>query len=392
VTGGRPGRDPRIAGRRERGPQRGEAPPGEARWTGTGGAELEEIGATVVSSRGGSGIGIRTAIAGVALVGLFAVGFGAFGGRPQPSTLPVWSPVAVASQGNVPTPRIAEPELPSVTPFEPCAVERNTIPTVFLEVADEVHAGAIEVLGGNPDALSPEHPMSGEPRTVPVAIGDKTAIVIDGARCALAWVVDFDATMTIDVVANGPMDPARAAQNRFALALGENPGRQSRLRAQLVFPGLTVRASWDVRVAPSDHPMARVHWLEGSVAGAVEGCSVGVEFMNGWREPTDACEPSVLPAGDGKTRRGTGAFRFTLEGWEVGFGAVSCGMGIEGTFVPDETGCAFTADDPGGVVTVDFPPSFVGKGLTLAIDACGINGPIPAAVICGTWYASVNVR
>lgn len=392
MTGGRPGRDPRIAGRRERGPQRGEAPLGETPWTGAGGAELEELHATAVSSRGGAGIGIRTAIVGVVLAGLLAVGFGAFGGRPQASTLPISSPIAAASASDVPTPRIAESEGPLVTPFEPCAVERNVIPTVHLEVADRAYGGAIEVLDANPDALPLDVPVSGEPATVAVAIGDDTAIVIDGARCALAWVIDFDATTTIDVVGYGATDSARAAaQNRFEVPLSDNPGRESLLRAQFVFPAFSIRATWNVQVARPEHPKAVLQWLDGDVQAAVESCFVAFQYETGWQETTGDCVGGEPPR-DVKSVRERALFRFSMGDWPFSLGGVSCGHGMDDAYVPDDIGCAWTRNEADGVITVDLPPSLAKGPWTLAIDACAFNGPIYGASLCGTWYACIKVR
>jgi hypothetical protein len=393
VTGGRPGRDPRIAGRRERGPQRGEAPPGETRWTGTGGAELEELDATAVTSRAGAGIGIRTAIAGVAVIGLLAVGFGAFGGRQPASALPTGSPVAAASESAPPTPRLAEPEGPLVTPFEPCAAERNIIPTVHLEVSDRAYAGAIEVLDANPDALPSDTPTSGEPQSVPVAIGDEAAIVIDGARCALAWVIDLDAATTIDVVGYGATDSARpAAQNRFEVPLSNNPGRDSLLRAELVFPGFSIRATWNVQVARPEHPKAVLQWLDGDVQTAVESCFVAFQYETGWQETTGDCRGAEPPPRDAKSVHERALFRFSMGDWPFSLGGISCGQGMDDAYVPDDIGCAWTRNEANGVITVDLPPSLAKGAWTLAIDACAFNGPIYGASLCGTWYAGIKVR
>ena len=385
MTGGRPGRDPRIAGRRERGPQRGEQTPPEARWTGTGGAELEELHVAAVAASGGARIGIRTAAVGVALVGLLAVGFGTFGGRPQPSTLPVWSPLAAT-----PTPRVTEPARPRVTPFEPCAIDTNTIPEVLLEVAGEGHPGAIEVLDVNPDAPPPDTPEPGNPETVEVGLGDGSAIVIDGARCALAWVIDYGATTTIDVVANGSMDPTRSAQNRFELALADNPGRQSQVRAQLLFPGFSIRASWNVEVERLFHPAGELHWVDGAISIAVEGCFTTIAYANGWREPTDACVRRGQPEPPKAVGLAMG-FQLMLGGWTVEYGGLSCGHGLDEVYVADVT-CAATIDDAGAVMSVNLPPDMEKGVVTLAIDACAVDGPILNAQLCGTWYTLVRLE
>jgi hypothetical protein len=393
VTGGRPGRDPRLARRRERGPQGSRGQPGESPWTGTGGAELEELGAAAVLSPGGTGVGLRAVIAGVALVALLAVGFGAFGGRAQPSAPPVASPIAAASVAAVPTPRVAASEGPLVTPFEPCAVERNVVPAVWLEVAGQPHAGAIEVLDFNPDALPPDAPTPSVPESVEIGEGDATAIVIDGARCAYAWVIDFDGMTTIDVVSNGAMDRNRSAQNRFVLGLADNPGRESLLRAQLLFPGFSIRASWAIRVNSPGHPEAELHWLDHDLRGAVEGCFVEVQYGNGWREPGRDCTGREGPMDVKPVRASQSAsFQFVLPEWTVAITGLGCGHGFDDSFSTQENACEFTVDDASAMVTVAFPATIAKGQWTLAIDACGFDGPIPSATVCGTWYAAVKVR
>ena len=387
MTGGRPGRDPRIAGRRERGPQRGGSTPPETRWTGTGGAELEELHVAEVVSRGGSRVSFRAAIAAVGLVGLLAVGFGAFGGRPQPSGLPVRSPAAVA-----PSPRVTEPPTPRITPFEPCAPETNVaLPSVLLQVAGDAYGGAIEVLDANPDAVPRDLPEPGIPSPVSVGLGAGTAIVIDGARCALAWVIDYGVGTTIDVVSNGSMDPARSAQNRFELALADNPGRRTPLRAQLLFPGFSIRASWNVEVERLFHPAGELHWEDGTVSIAVEGCFTTVTYANGWREPTDVCESRGQLDAPKLVARPVGV-PLILSGWPVDYGAVTCGHGIDDAFVPDDDGCLWTINTARTVVSVDFSDSFETGVWTLAIDACALDGPILGAQLCGTWYTLVRVE
>lgn len=387
MTGGRP--------RRERGPQRGDPAPAQPRWTGTGGAELEELHVATLAPRGRARISMGTAVGALALVCLLAVGFGAFGGRPQASTLPVWS-AAAASDNLVLFSDAVVPMGPRVTPFEPCAVERNSLPHVLLEVGDAAHEGSIEVLDFTPDSLPVDVPTAGPIETVDIAVGDGTAIRIDGARCALAWVIDFDGTTTIDVLANGDMDPIRAAQNRFELPLGDNPGRESLLRAQLLFAGFSIRASWGVKVARTEHPTAEVHWLdddpqtEADIRTAAEGCFVLIQYDSGWREPDHACSDDE-PILDAEPVNRTAAFRFFLGQWMVSLTGITCGHGVDATFVPDDAGCGWTFDDVTSVVSVEFPASFAKGPWTLAIDGCGYNGPV-FGQLCGTWYTGVRLR
>lgn len=391
MTGGRPGRDPRASERRERGPRRGEAPPGEARWTGTGGAELEELHVGALTWRRSSRVGVRTAIVGVALVGLFATGLGAFGGRLEPGASPGSRAVAEASGSPLPTIAFVVAATPKVTPFAPCSPASDVVPRVWLDVDGEEYAGALELLAVD-QGRSPAPEMPRPTRAVPeITIGTNaaTTIVVAGSTCALGWVIDFDGRTTLDVLANGAMDPAYAAQNRFELPLAAFPGRDALLRAQLMLPELSVRASWAVEIDRLEHPIGKLHWLDNQVTTAVEGCDVAIETATGWREPTDACDVRETPF-DEKTMGLHSNFTFELSGWDVELNGFACGHAVDEAFVYAEPSCEGTVDNHRGVITVDFTAAVANEVWTLAIFACGTGGPTGDAALCGTWYANVR--
>ncbi len=232
-------------------------------------------------------------------------------------------------------------------------------------------------------------------RAVPeVTIGTNavTTIVVAGSTCALGWVIDFDGTTTLDVLANGAMDPAYAAQNRFELPLAAYPGKDALLRAQLLLPGFSVRASWVVQISRLEHPVARLRWMDGDQLDAVEACNVAIELASGWREPTEACEVREAPV-EAKALGTGGTFTFVLAGWDVEFNGVACGhVDDETFFYAADPSCASEADSSTETVSVEFPSAMANDVWTLAIDACGVGGPTANARLCGTWYVNVAVH
>ena len=360
-----------------------------------GDVELEELPAQPVIPRGSAKLGRSGTLAVVAIIGLLAAGFGLLGGRPSPTPEPTLGAVSTASTA-VPRPTFGNGPGPMVSPWMECATPPSEAPEVLLEVGGQTTPGSVELISGpngvvpTPDA-TPEDP--GLPGRVDVPQDVITELWIVGGTCAYAWSIELVDTGVLDSLPNPGLDPAYAAQNRFTLILGPYGGGDYELRADLHFPTFIARVTWPIRVLPFGRPAGILSGLgDDSVALAVEGCDIVMSLGNGWEDGLDCDDDLSQEPGEALDVRSGQALSFQIRDWQLSNGFVVCGRLSDLSFVAEpEPACELEVVPEDSTLTF-LAPVESGRW-TLAISACGNQfGSQVSNRICGTWYATIDVR
>jgi len=387
VTLGRSGRGP--VGRDDR-----RRPAVADPWAGA--VEIEELPAQRMppGRRGGPGLGGALAIGATVL--LLAAGLGVLGGRPQPT-----SPTAAAGPSESAASTAARyTGEPLVTPTRPCGSLPSGPPGILLEVGERSTLGALEPLDGQPAgaaSLGSEGIPTPEP---PARVDIRSDVVAEvwtaGRACAVGWTIEIVGPAFLDVLqlmGNPRREPSLASQNRFRLVLASYAGQSVDLRATLVFPDFTVRATWPIRVL-SFVPPTGLFSAGLEPIRTVGGCDVELTLGNGWVAPREPCtgdvaadlgEPFLVAPGQRLK------FRFDHEDWQIDDAGVNCGH-LSGRQFVTEPDCGLGSPERAQFsFTFAAPP---GPGVhTLAILTCGTQLLADARNrLCGTWYASVKVR
>jgi hypothetical protein len=268
VTLGRPGRGPvrRDAVGRGHG-DRGDRRHPVALESSSGGVEVEDLPSQRVQTRGRDGMDLSGTLAIAAVLVLLAAGFGILGGRRAASTPAAGARTADVATATAPAAFADEPQ---VTPDIPCAPPPKTPPGVQLEVGAQRTPGTIELLNWAPVGASAsgseDVPLVDRPERIEIRSDIPVELWIEGGACAVSWTIDVAAYVAIDVlqqVDNPGRIPGLASQNRFRLVLASHQGRTLDLRATLVFPDFTTRASWPIRVLPFTPPTGPRHAAPG---------------------------------------------------------------------------------------------------------------------------------
>jgi hypothetical protein len=215
-----------------------------------------------------------------------------------------------------------------------------------------------------------------------------TALWVDGAACALAWVVEVGGS-PLQIQDNAAMSPSVAAQNRFRFLVPDTVGAQ---------------LTWSIQVDPFDAPDAELSLASqgGSGVLAEPGCDLAIRLANGYASGPSACGGSgigPLPDDLGVQRaKGSEPLEFRLSNWRLEDVGVECGRlepdpQINGNtiFVPDPS-CVLAPQPVTGGITLDAPAT---PGIwAIAVHACATNLPGDGGddfPICGTWYTKVEV-
>jgi hypothetical protein len=310
-----------------------------------------------VISRGFPLPGLGAALAIVAVVGLLAAGFGVLGGRPDPS------PAATTAAGSSGTVARATPILflPLVTPWADCAAPPTSAPEVLLEVGGRATPGQVELLARSPGLASPDQSSSPDDRPDPTAervdipIDVTTELWIAGGACALDWDIRLETGEILETVRNRAVESRYAAQNRFNLVLAPFEGGKRELTAVLVFPTLTARVTWSIRVLPFVSPVATLRWAEVQVT-SVEGCELVVWLGGSSASQLSRCdEDASRDPGKPVVVRSKERGAFDLGGLQIDGATMTCGHLSGLTFVPDPAGCSLEADVRDGVAVFDRP-------------------------------------
>lgn len=401
--------DGRGAGRdraRERGAERYERggatdPLDPAAWS--AGASLEELPSTPlpVSPRNGPPIGVGGGVAVVAVAALLLAGTGFLGGRPSPSpsqAAGVVPPSSPRSSAPVPTPGIGI--VPQVTPFSPCAAAPTSPPQLQLQVNGVPHSGIVEVFP--PDTRSPgpspSRDASGPVQRITVPADVITEVWIVGGACALGWNIGLIGNPVLNAFVTPQLDPAIAAQNRFAVTLAPFAGRDLNLRADLFFPAMMARAIWPITVEPVQRPTASLHVGDDGWS-LVEGCDVVLALGNGYEYPSDPACLGDLPA-EPDTRlqvEHDDVLELRLGDWDIQSAVLTCGRLSGTSFVAEPApGCfleAATRRDPSTFARFPPLPPEIAGAWTIQISACALSGGLAATNrLCGSWYANLEIR
>ena len=355
-----------------------------------------------VGPRRGPRLGLGGALAVVAMGALLAAGFGVLGGRPSPSPSPPVGAVATSRAGaSEPAPTPGTAATPQVTPFSACAAAPTSPPQVELQVNGQRTRGFVEVLAWR-DAPSPSpapsETLQAFPPMVSVPVDVITELWIVGGACAPGWNIGIIGNQDLASFVNPKLDPAIAAQNRFGLALAPFGGRDLNLRADLFFPTLIARATWLIRVEPFERPVANLQNLN-DPQELVEGCDIDLVLGNGYQYPRDPTCTGDLPfePRDSLEIDRDARLEFGLGDWDLQGAVLTCGHLSGTSFIAEpEPGCFLEAtgrSTPSTSVTFPELPRDLESGeWTLAISACAISGgSLATNVICGTWYANVEI-
>ena len=386
-------RDDRVPGRR---------PEGDPRpWT--GGAELEELSLQPARSRRTARLGVGGALAIAGAVGLLATGFGLFGGRPSPSTVPTAGAASGPAAG-IPTGVLAGYESPRVRPAVECGPAPTQPPAVLLVVDGVATPGLVEVVPApgsvDPTGSGGAASASSGPR-IEVPVDAKTELWIAGRACAHAWTIELShpcgqpgCGVILDALYNPERRPAYASQNRFQLNFFGHRGLADvELRALLSLADLEVKASWPIKVGDFVVPEAMLV-SDGDSTLATAGCDVVVTLRSGGLgyqseagcqgdiRPWEVMAPVVVSRGEGLS--------FRVGQWFIDTAHVLCGRLSGETFYGPDDGCRLA---PGGYAgSVEFAAPDVTGPWTLAIEGCAEEDKGGGNRICGTWYAEVEVR
>lgn len=390
--------------------ERGGRPraPGEPSGPWTGRVEVEELPPQAVVPRGSPRLGITGTIAVVAVVGLLAGGFGMLGGRPRPSPTPEWN----VGSPNVPAP--TPPRVvhvgPQITPWMECSDPPVGPPSIQLQVDGQPHEGILEAVDA--DFMSiPSGPMRGlpddlgEPIEVPADVISE--LWIGQGACAVAWTIGLargerhELLIPLESQANEERDPSFAAQNRFPLVLAPHEDSQDVLVAVFDMSNRIVRASWPIRIPPLPPPIGMLISEEtGASMPMVSGCDVTMTLANQFSEDLNPCVDDVGdPPTDTWVLDSGKALEFRLaspyESWGLETYQAVCGRLSGPSFYPDPQPECFTLLDPSGSDVFEFfAPRAPGRWI-LAVSTCGstpASRPPGINRICGTWYASIEVR
>ena len=329
------------------------------------------------------------------LVLLLAGGLGVLGGRPAPSpTVPAFAAVSPA-----PTVEPAVEFGPRVTPAVPC-LRADTVPELQLEADGRAFAGAIEIIhrdeaGPVPTpALVPLPVVPSAPATIELRSDVVTLIRTIGDVCATSWRFDLsnpDESIGLESFMSPEADPEWTRQNQFTLELEAFRGRDFDLSGLLTFPGLTVQASWPIRILPFDAPTPRLS-LSKTDIDIEPGCDLQLIFATGFAELVNPCETDMGRQPEATKISAPDSFlnmRFPV-GWFLFGATVACGSIAEGHFQPVE-GCEVDTRDEGTALAISMP-SLDGTW-SLAISGCAtqlLSDTTNKA--CGTWYATLEVR
>lgn len=366
----------------------------------SGHVEVEELPAQAVIPRGTPRLGLTGTIAVVAMAGLLAAGFGVLGGRPSASPVPSRQ-AGTQSAPPPPTPRVVFPG-PQVTPWTDCAAPPAGPPAIELQVDGKIHGGLVEEVDpasfdmpSGPVHL-PDH--SGSER-IEIPADLVSEVWIDGGVCAVAWsltlVQGSEVLAVLDSQANLGRDPSVAAQNRFALQLNAYANAPYILVGRFHLGTMAIRASWPIRVPPLPIPAGLLRSDDGEVP-AVMGCDVTLWLAN---QLTQDLQPCVDDVGDPPTEtmvvEAGEPIEFVLEGngaWQFDGASATCGRLLGPSFlgVGDcRTGVAPDPNAGGGFISPRKPGRWV-----LALSACAwVDASRPGRnQVCGTWYASIEVR
>jgi hypothetical protein len=367
------------------------------------GASLEELPSTPlpVAPRSGPPLGVGGTLAVLAMAALLAAGLGFLGGRASPSPSPPAGAVAPSRpgpSGDAPTPGIGI--APQITPFSPCAAAPTSPPQLQLQVNGVPNPGIVEVFP--PDTRSPGRTASGDANgsvqrvTIPADV--ITEVWIVGGACALGWNIGLIGNPVLNAFVTPRLDPAIAAQNRFALTLAPFAGRDLNLRADLFFPAMMARAIWPITVLPVERPTAALH-IGGDAWSPVEGCDVVLALGNGYEYPTDpAClgdlptEPDIVLEIERDDE-----LELRLGDWDIQSAVLTCGRLSGTSFVAEPApGCfleASTRRDPSTFARFPALPAEISGAWTIQLSACALSGGLAATNrLCGSWYANVEIR
>lgn len=351
--------------------------------------------------RGTPRLGITGTIAVVAMVGLLGAGFGMLGGRPDASPTPDW-------QLSSPTPQPTPPRVvhPQVTPWTDCGRPRALPESIDLQIDGTSYGADIEEM--DPEFFGiPSGPMRGLPDysgadRIEVPVDLISELWIDRGACAVAWSIDLvrgtQLLIPLDFQGNPDHDPSLAAQNRFALDLYPYADGDYILVAVFDLGTTVVRASWPIYVPSLDAPTALLLTEEGEVP-VVMGCDVTLTLGTRLTQDLNPCaddvgdpptETVLLEAGE--------PFEFRLESpggsWQIDDVGGICGGLLGPSFVAEDACIARVFPGAGG--TIQFrAPRTAGRWI-IALSACGsstaASQPLGRNSICGTWYASIEVR
>jgi hypothetical protein len=361
--------------------------------------ELEELPPQRVVPLGSARLGRSGILAVAVMIGLLAVGFGLFGGRP--------SAIPAATLGAVPTPSTGSSSLvlgpgasPVVTPWVECGPAPSGPPDVLLEVGGETVLGTLESYSGPDGAAPPSSALDPSPAQARVDVPSDaiTDLWIVGASCANQWTIEllgddpslFNTVGVLGSVTNLALEPAYAAQNRFPLSLAPYGGNDLTLSATLESRAFSILVTWPIRVLPMDGPVGFLHAGNGTGASATEGCDVVMQLGNGWENQSGDCDASMPEKPiDWLTVAPSDPLEFALEGWDITGSALACGH-LDGLafLVDEQAGCL---REPAGTPTIQLAaPTQAGEWI-LAISVCAIRVTVQTNTICGTWYADVDV-
>jgi len=362
--------------------------------------EVEELSTQALVPRSRSRIPVTGVIATVGLGILLAGGLGLLGGRGGGAPAAPAS-TALADARSPARRETAPPAAPRVTPWAPCGdpVGRSAEPVLTVEGHE--HSGTVVI----DDSDGPTFPAakSGARATVDVVeipMDSDTQIWITGGRCALAWdisLVPDDADpatpIVLQSVTNVGLDPATAAQNRFAIVVAPHAGDHA-LQATFQFPDAAVRATWRVHVPELEAPAVRLLAGERPIQTVV-GCDVALRLVNGIEEPLNACGRDVAREPARRTEVTPGEqLEFGIDGWVLTSTTAYCGQ-LEGrSFIPRvEPPCLREQDlrNPGMRFGAPSEPG----PWTLAMSTCATRLQVAGRgfeELCGTWYANILVR
>jgi hypothetical protein len=376
VTLGRRGREPA-----------GRGPVPDERW---GVVEVEELPTQRVALRKPDRPRLGVLIATSVGIALLAAGLGALGGRPAPRGA---ADVAVGPPSAAPL--AAYTGEPLERPTVPCRQSEDAPPGIDLNLGGRaVHSYFLVDLRNPPQPASPGT-MQSLPPALDVRSDLPAEVRVVGDVCAVAWQIqlrdDNSGTIELETMGNPSGNPLVAAQNRFRVALGQHRGSTGWLQASLSFPSATLQAWWLIRILPFQAPSARLTLADLAIDLA-QGCDVNLTLGSGWNERLNPCFDDVDRAQEAASIASAAVpllFRFR-DGWRVDGPAVGCGQLSERRFLVDGD-CRIDARVDGDALVIE-PPTPPGTW-TLSIGACGIQELADATnTICGTWYATVDVR
>jgi hypothetical protein len=163
-----------------------------------------------------------------------------------------------------------------------------------------------------------------------------------------------------------------------------------------VFPSITVRAFWRVHIQPIARPIATVRWGKVDVP-LVEGCDVAISADPDMWQQVNFCGDSLTTAlGEAIAVRASARPRFAFTRGVVDAAGLKCGVVDRLAFYPLDLPCEPNGEPVNGE-PVDgawlFDALPAGATSALAFWGCSVQAQAEReAQICGTWFATVEIR